>query len=175
MVERLNGIEEVRGSNPLGSRISNRIRSIGDENAVRLAGRVTLLSGEMVTVRFLFVIALVASLWPCNARAAEKTTAVWSDGHSSSLSDEELIRNALASPGPAYPEEAQKAKVTGSGLYELRINKSGTITSVVIVKSSASKVLDQAATTTFRRWRFKPGIFTSVRIPVSWSAKRVTN
>src|SRR6476646_5851076 len=102
--------------------------------------------------------------------AADNTTAVWSDGHTSSLSDEELVQNTLASPGPPYPEAAQKAKMTGSGFYELRINKAGTITSVVIVKSSGNDVLDKAATTTFRRWRFKPGIFTSVRIPVSWSA-----
>jgi len=124
----------------------------------------------MRLVSFMAMLAIAAS----SALAAEKTTAVWSDGHTSSLSDEELIRNALASPGPAYPEEAQKAKMTGSGLYELRINKAGTITSVVIVRSSGNDVLDKAATTTFRRWRFKPGVFTSVRIPISWSAHPVT-
>jgi len=42
---------------------------------------------------------------------------------SSALSDEELIRYALASPGPAYPDQAQKAKTAGSGLYELRVTK----------------------------------------------------
>ena len=122
---------------------------------------------RLVSVTAIFAVAVSSAL------AADKTTAVWSDGHTSALSDEELIRNALASPGPAYPEEAQKAKMTGSGVYELRISKAGAITSVVIVKSSGSKVLDQAAMTTFRRWRFKPGIFTSVRVPVSWSAHPV--
>jgi TonB family protein len=129
----------------------------------------------MVAFRFLFVMALAAALWPNDALAADQSTAVWSDGRRSTLSDEELLRNALASPGPAYPEEAQKAKTSGSGIYELRINKGGTITSVVIVKSSGSDVLDRAATTTFKRWRFKPGIFMSIRIPVSWSAHRVTS
>jgi TonB family protein len=129
----------------------------------------------MVAFRFLFFIALSAVLCPNAAFGAEQSTAIWSDGHRSALSDEELLRNALASPGPAYPEEAQKAKMSGSGVYELRINKGGTINSVAIVKSSGRDVLDKAATTTFRRWRFKPGIFTSVRIPVSWSAHRVTS
>ena len=42
LVERLNGIEEVRGSNPLGSKdFDSKFWSIGDENAVRLVGRVT--------------------------------------------------------------------------------------------------------------------------------------
>jgi TonB family protein len=126
----------------------------------------------MVIMRFVFIIAIFALVVPM-ARAAEKTTAVWSDGHSSSLSDEELLQYALASPGPAYPEEAQKARVTGSGLYELRINRAGATTEIVIIKSSGSAVLDQAAKSTFLKWRFKPAVFSRVRVPVSWSVNRV--
>lgn len=99
--------------------------------------------------------------------------AIWSDGHTSTLSDEELMRCALASPSAGYPEAAQKAKVTGSGLYELQIGKAGTATGVAIVKSSGSAVLDQAARSAFLKWRFKPGIFSRVRIPVSWSVNSV--
>jgi TonB family protein len=113
--------------------------------------------------------ALVAS----SALATDKTTAVWSDGHTSGLSDEELIRYALNSPGPGYPQQAQTTKATGTGVYELRIDKAGVTRTVVVVKSSGSDVLDKAATTTFRGWRFKPGIFTSIRIPVSWSVNPV--
>jgi TonB family protein len=105
--------------------------------------------------------------------AAETTTAVWSDGHTSAVSDEELVRYALASPGPAFPEQAQKAKIAGSGLYELRIDKAGKTTEVVIVKSSGSAVLDNAAKNAFKKWRFKPAIFTRLRVPVSWSVNRV--
>lgn len=131
-----------------------------------------ILSEEMSAFRFLLV-AVVALSLSTAAFAAEKTTAVWADGHTSALSDEELVRYALASPGPAYPEEAQKAKLTGSGLYELLINKAGTTTEVVIVKSSGSAVLDNAAKSTFRKWRFKPATFTRVQVPVSWSVNRV--
>jgi len=105
--------------------------------------------------------------------AAGNTTAVWSDGHTSAVSDEELMRYALASPGPAFPEEAQKAKIAGSGLYELRINKAGVTTEVVIVKSSGNAALDNAAKSAFKKWRFKPTIFARVRVPVSWSVNRV--
>jgi TonB family protein len=105
--------------------------------------------------------------------AADKTTAIWADGHSSAISDEQLVGNTLAAPGAAYPEEAQKTKTTGSGVYELRIDRAGKIIAVTIVKSSGSAVLDKAATTAFKRWRFKPGIFQSVRVPVSWSVNRV--
>ena len=121
-----------------------------------------------------FLIAAVTSLLPLSqAQAAQKTMAVWSDGHTSELSDEELIRYALASPGPPFPEEAQKKKLSGSGLYELRINKAGTPTDVAVLKSSGSAVLDNAATATFKKWRFKPAIFRTIRVPVSWSVNRV--
>lgn len=126
----------------------------------------------MPILRLLLVV-VVAFGFPSGAFAAEKTTAVWSDGHTSAISDEELMRYALASPGAGYPEEARKAKLTGSGLYELRINKEGTTTGIAIVKSSGSAVLDQAARSAFLKWRFKPGIFSRVRVPVSWSVNRV--
>jgi TonB family protein len=107
------------------------------------------------------------------AFAAEKTTAVWADGHTSALSDEELVGYALASPAAGYPEEARNKKTTGSGVYELRINRAGATTSVAIVKSSGSSVLDTAATTAFKKWRFKPATFRTIRIPVSWAVNRI--
>jgi TonB family protein len=129
---------------------------------------------QMRMMRFISLLAIAMSaLVGSSALAADKTTAVWNDGRTSAISDEELIRRTVASPGPPYPKEAREAKMTGSGLYELRINKAGAVTEVVIVKSSRSAVLDSAAKTTFRKWRFKPGIFTMVRIPVSWSVNPV--
>jgi TonB family protein len=128
----------------------------------------------MRILQCVLIMAWFAAMAPA-VLAADKTTAVWSDDHASALSDEELTRYALASPGPGYPEEAQRTKVAGSGLYELRLDKAGVPKSVVIVKSSGSAVLDKAATTTFRKWRFKPGIFTSVRVPVAWSVNPVRN
>ena len=126
----------------------------------------------MWSLRCILIMAWFAVMAPA-VLAADKTTAVWSDGHASALSDEELIRYALASPSAGYPEAAQKAKMTGSGLYELQINKAGTTTGVTILKSSGSAVLDQAARSAFLKWRFKPGVFTRVRVPVSWSVNPV--
>jgi TonB family protein len=127
----------------------------------------------MFSVRLLFVIAIGLTFWLSQAITAEKTTAIWSDGHSAALSDEELTRYAVYWPGAAYPEEAQKAKTAGSGLYELRINKAGATTEVVSVKSSGSAVLDDAAKETFRKLRFGPAIFTRVRVPARWSVDRL--
>src|ERR1043166_3998153 len=115
----------------------------------------------MPTLGRIFVIGWFACVTLSAALAADQTTAVWSDGHTSALSDEELTRYATASPGAGYPEEAQMKNLTGSGLYELRIDKSGKVTAVAIVKSSGSAVLDKAATASFRKWRFKPAVFRS--------------
>lgn len=119
---------------------------------------------------------VAASLWIGFASliaAGEQTTATWNDGHTSPVSDEELLRYAIASPVVPYPEEARQTKLSGAGLYELRIDKAGTVANVAILKSSGSVVLDKAATVTFRKWRFKPGTFRAIRIPVSWSVNRV--
>ena len=107
--------------------------------------------------------------------AAPGTTAVWSNGRTSALKDDELIGYALTKQWPGYPHAVQKTRTEGSGVYELRIDKAGVTKAVVIVKSSGSDILDRAATNAFRRWRFKPGIFTSIRIPVSWFVNPVRN
>jgi TonB family protein len=133
---------------------------------------VTLGRGYASNVRILPVI-VASALCVCTALAVPETTAMWSDGHKSVLSDEELVRYATASPGAGYPEEAQKKKLAGSGVYEIQVNKSGIPTAVAIVKSSGSAVLDQAARSAFLKWRFKAGVFHSVRVPVSWSVNRV--
>jgi hypothetical protein len=105
---------------------------------------------EMRALSFAVGVVIIATAWPLDADARENTTAVWSDGHTSSLTDEELMKYAIASPGPGYPEEAQKSKVVGSGLYELRINQAGKVTDVAIVK-----------------------VFVRVRLPVTWAANKL--
>lgn len=128
---------------------------------------------KMRALSFAVGVVMIATAWPLEAAARENTTAVWSDGHTSSLTDEELMKYAVASPGPGYPEEAQKSRVVGSGLYELRINKAGKVTDVAIAKSSGSPVLDQAARSAFMKWQFKPAVFVRVRLPVTWAANKL--
>lgn len=126
----------------------------------------------MSVVRTLILVALL-SIFAAGAEAADETIAVWADGHTSAVSDEELMRNAITAPAAGFPEEARKAKLTGSGVYELQVNKNGGITRVRVVKSSGSAVLDKAARDAFGKWRFKPGVFAKVRVPVSWQVSRV--
>jgi TonB family protein len=128
---------------------------------------------RMLALRIIIVAAMAALISPPAVLAAERTIAMWSDGHVSPVSDEELMRYAISSPGPGYPEEAQRSKIVGSGLYELRIDRSGATKQVAIVRSSGSALLDQAARSAFMKWRFKPAVFDRIKVPVSWAANRL--
>ncbi|MDQ6859791.1 MAG: TonB family protein, partial [Verrucomicrobiota bacterium] len=65
---------------------------------------------------------------------------------------------ALSAPRPEYPYEARRQRLTGSGVAVLLIDPaSGAVANVSIVRSTGSPILDNAAISGFRRWRFRPG------------------
>lgn len=119
------------------------------------------------------VLVIVAVLAVAPFARADQALAVWANGRVGSINDEEMTRNAITFPPAPYPEEAQKRNLTGNGVYELRVAKDGKVNQVTVVKSAGNTVLDQAARSSFLKWRFKPGIFAKVRIPVSWAVNRV--
>jgi TonB family protein len=45
----------------------------------------------------------------------------------------------------------------------------GAVTDVVMAQSTGSAILDNAAKSAFRRWRFKPGTVTKVRTPITFT------
>jgi TonB family protein len=64
---------------------------------------------------------------------------------------------------PQYPADAWVRRSTGWQRMEGRVivrvtvNESGAVSGIEIMKSSGSKILDNAAATALRRWRAKPG------------------
>jgi TonB family protein len=46
---------------------------------------------------------------------------------------------------------------------------SGRVTDVMMEESTGSLVLDNAAVSGFRRWRFKPGTVSRVRSPITFT------
>lgn len=61
----------------------------------------------------------------------------------------------LGLPLPRYPDEAAREQLQGSGAFRVNIAKNGDISSVEILRSTGSNVLDDAARDTFLRWHFK--------------------
>ena len=77
---------------------------------------------------------------------------------------------AVSAPRPEYPYEARAKKITGSGVCVMTVDTgSGAVTSATMAQSTGNPVLDNAATSAFRRWRFKPGTVSKVRTPITFT------
>ena len=76
---------------------------------------------------------------------------------------------AVSTPMPDYPYEARRAHITGSGVCVMTVDTaSGNVTSVVMEQSTGDGILDKVTTDAFRKWRFKPGTVSQVRVPISY-------
>ena len=79
----------------------------------------------------------------------------------------------LSMPRPNYPYEARARHITGWGTCEILMDtKSGVVTRVVVVQSTGSKVLDEAAVNAFSRWRARPGKVSRIRVPFNFTLGR---
>jgi len=77
---------------------------------------------------------------------------------------------AINSPRPPYPYEARSKRITGSGVIVATVDPgSGDVTNASVAKSTGSSILDDAAVSAFRRWRFRPGTVSKVNIPITFT------
>src|SRR5438876_7065049 len=77
---------------------------------------------------------------------------------------------AISSPRPPYPYEARAHKIMGSGVITLDVDSaSGNVTDAHVSQSIGSSILDDAAVSTFRRWKFRPGTVSKVRVPITFT------
>jgi TonB family protein len=86
----------------------------------------------------------------------------------SKLATAEIKAATLSSPKPQYPLEARKQHWTGSGLFRCDIRSDGTVASVNVLQSTGHQMLDQAAVTALRQWRFRPGDMKAIKIPMDF-------
>ena len=77
---------------------------------------------------------------------------------------------AISAPRPDYPYEARSRHITGSGVCVVSVDTgSGSVTDATMAQSIGNPVLDNSAVSAFRRWRFKPGTVSKVRIPITFT------
>jgi TonB family protein len=69
-----------------------------------------------------------------------------------------------------YDQEARARRMSGTGLFRLRIDeKTGGVTEVAVMKSTGWKHLDQAAARTLVRWKARtPATRRTVTVPVTF-------
>jgi protein TonB len=72
-------------------------------------------------------------------------------------------------PPIQYPFEARRSKVTGSGVIVVSVGSDGSVSDASMGVSTGSAILDNAATSAFRRARFKPGTVPRVKIPITFT------
>ena len=88
----------------------------------------------------------------------------------SALSMSQAKALAINSPRPPYPYEARAHKITGSGVITVNVDSaSGNVTDASVTSSIGNPILDDAAVSTFRRWKFRPGSVSKVRIPITFT------
>ena len=76
---------------------------------------------------------------------------------------------AVSTPIPEYPYQARRAHITRSGVCLMTVDTaSGNVTSAVMEQSTGNGILDKVTTEAFRKWRFKPGTVSQIRVPISY-------
>jgi TonB family protein len=76
---------------------------------------------------------------------------------------------AITAPLPAYPYEAKRRNLTGSGVCVVTVDTAtGTVTNAAMFQSTGSPLLDKLTIQTFKSWRFKPSTVSQVRVPISY-------
>lgn len=77
---------------------------------------------------------------------------------------------AIYSPRPEYPLEARRQRMTGRGIFRLNIDyDTGVVVSVEISQTTGHQMLDNAATATLKKWRFRPRTFHKVVMPLAFT------
>ena len=79
--------------------------------------------------------------------------------------------SAISAPKPPYPYEARAHHITGNGMCVLTVDvASGSVTDAEMAQSTGNNLLDQATTSTFRRWKFRPGSTApKVKVPITFT------
>ena len=74
---------------------------------------------------------------------------------------------AISAPRPEYPYEARSRHLTGNGVCVVTVDPgSGNVSDATMAVSIGSPLLDNSALSAFRRWKFKPGTVSRVKIPI---------
>jgi TonB family protein len=109
-----------------------------------------------------FVICLFLVLCGASAQMPDSSSAAISTSRGKAV--------AIYAPRPDYPIEARERHLTGSGIALLKVDqKTGYVTAGRMLKSTGYVILDNAALSAFKRWRFKPGKVRQVRIPIHYT------
>lgn len=71
--------------------------------------------------------------------------------------------------GPEYSDRDRRLYNQGTGLFRLTLDlKTGAVLNITAVRSTGTSSLDRSALVALRQWRWKPGKWKEVDIPVTF-------
>jgi TonB family protein len=77
---------------------------------------------------------------------------------------------ATFTPMPKYPPRVRSPGTTGIGVCMVSVDPtSGRVTEASMEQSTGDPTLDKSAVNAFRKWRFKPGTVSKVRVPIEFA------
>jgi TonB family protein len=79
------------------------------------------------------------------------------------------MKDVIHSVTPDYPYNARAVRQQGTGLYRLILDlKTGAVIRVTIIRSAGFGKLDDSVITALRQWRWKPGKWKEIGLPVTF-------
>lgn len=80
------------------------------------------------------------------------------------------IQDRVKAFAPDYPYRDRAQRNEGTGVFRLRLNlKTGAVTHVTMLKSTGFVTLDRAALASFYHWRWKPGKWKEIEMPITFT------
>ena len=80
------------------------------------------------------------------------------------------LADRTKSVAAAYPYMERMRHHTGSGVFRVFVDlKTGSVTKVAAIKSTGFKRLDDSAVASLRQWRWKPGTWQQIDMPVTFT------
>jgi TonB family protein len=71
---------------------------------------------------------------------------------------------------PEYPYSEIARHHAGSGLFRVTLDlRTGSVVKVIVLKSTGFPALDNSAANAFRRWRWKPGKWKEIDLPITFT------
>ena len=80
-----------------------------------------------------------------------------------------FLNDLIATSRPVIPSDVRTQLHSGSGLFRLTLDlKTGSVTRVAIVRSTGFPAFDNSHIETFREWRWKPGRWKEIDVPITF-------
>jgi TonB family protein len=80
------------------------------------------------------------------------------------------MNDAVSRVAPQYPSNERAQRHFGSGLLRLTLDlKTGTVTKIQVLQSTRFAALDQSAIDALRQWRWRPGKWKEIDVPITFT------